>query len=391
MIDAHVTDRAALAARSPGELALYLRSRAWQIRDRDATGAYWVLVAGGEEFEALQPTDAGLRDYGARVLDVLRVLSIVEDRSELDVLRDMTNVSMDIHTVRTFPVDSPPGMIGLDDGVQALESVRNLVLAAAYSVGAEQQKAVQPARKPAEVLRFLRDVRIGPSAEGSFVMSVHTPIPPRLTSGHADDADDGLEPSEPFQRRVTLRLYDAVVAARDAANEALVSPDGLDAFTASVRHGMSANLCEALVGIGGGSGHPFEISLSLAPSRPMLRRRLSPIRFRRDHLPVLTAAAQELRERIAEDGVTVFGNVVRLHRVGTGSGEISIAGTVEGDDRLRRFWTHLPEQDYLQATRAHEQMLGVSVRGDLLRRGTRLYLKNPVAFRTLPEGDTDEG
>lgn len=161
MIDAQVTDRRALAARSPGELALYLRSRNWQIRERDASGAYWVLLVDGEEFEALQPNDSGLRDYSIRVLDMLRVLSVVEDRSELDVLRDISNVSMDVHSVRTFPVDSPPGMIRLDDGVQALESVRNLVMAAAYSVSSEQQKAVQPARKPAEVLRFLRDVRIG--------------------------------------------------------------------------------------------------------------------------------------------------------------------------------------------------------------------------------------
>ncbi len=281
-------------------------------------------------------------------------------------------------------------MIGLDDGVQALESVRNLVMAAAYSVRSEQQKAVQPARKPAEVLRFLRDVRIGPSTEGSYVLNVHTPVPPLLAAGRTVLIVDGFdEVTEPFERRVALRLYDAVAAAGNAANEALVSDDGLDAFTAAVRHGISANLCEALVGIGGGSGHPFEISLSLAASRPLPGRRLPAVRFRHDHLPVLAAAAQELRERVAEDSVTIVGNVVRLHREGAGSGEISIAGTVEGDDRLRRFWMDLPESDYLQATRAHEQMLGVSVRGDLLRRGTRLYLRSPAAFQVFPEGDAD--
>ncbi|MGX6602713.1 hypothetical protein ACWKSP_11325 [Micromonosporaceae bacterium Da 78-11] len=63
------------------------------------------------------------------------------------MLSDITTVSMDVHSVRTFPPDNAPGMIGLDDGVQAFESVRNLVIAAAYAVSADQPRAVQPARR----------------------------------------------------------------------------------------------------------------------------------------------------------------------------------------------------------------------------------------------------
>jgi len=74
MTDAHVTDRRALAGRSPIELAMYLRSRGWETRERDATSVQWVRVVDGEEFEAVQPIDSGLRDYSIRVLDVLQVL-----------------------------------------------------------------------------------------------------------------------------------------------------------------------------------------------------------------------------------------------------------------------------------------------------------------------------
>jgi hypothetical protein len=372
---------------------MYLRSRSWETRERDGSSVQWVRVVDGEEFEAVQPIDSGLRDYSIRVLDVLRVLAVVEDRSELDVLRDISNVSMDVHSIRAFPADRPPGMIGLEDGVQVFESLRNLILAAAYSVSTEQPKAVQPARKPAEVLKLLRDVHVGPSTEGSYAITAHTPIPPRLTSGQVSifDSDHigAFEPSEPFERRVSLRVYDAVQAAHSAANDALTSPNGLDAFTASVNRGVSANLCEALVGLGGETGHPFELDLFLAASRPLFRRELKPIRFRHDHLPVLEAAAQELRERVAEEAVAVIGNVVRLHREGSGSGEISVAGTVEGEDRLRRIWMDLPAEDYVLATRAHEQMLNVSVRGDLVRRGTRLFLRSPSGFQVIPDSDDD--
>jgi hypothetical protein len=213
---------------------------------------------------------------------------------------------------------------------------------------------------------------------------VHTPVPPRLSSPQAsfseEDVADALKPAEPFERRVSLKLFDAVRAAHSAANDALVSAQGLDAFTEAVPLGVSANLCEALVGLGGEAGHPFDFTSRLAPSRPLRARTFPPIRFRRDHLPVLASAARELRELVADEGVLLVGNVVRLHREGSGAGEISIAGTIEGDDRLRRVRMSLSEPDYTRATGAHQQMLLVSVRGDLVRRGTRHYLTNPSSF-----------
>jgi hypothetical protein len=391
MIEATITDRKALASRSPSELALYLRAHNWVLGEHDNTTAVWTKSVDGEDFEALQPLESTFRDYALRVRDIIQVAAVVEQQSELDVLHNISNISTDIHSIRTFPAGGGPGTIGLDDGVAAFESLRNMIVAAAYSVSATQPRAVQPARKPTEVLKYLRDVRIGPTSEGSFVLTVLTAVPPRLTLGQ-DSLFDGensaaLEPAEPYERRVSLRIYDAAQAAHDAANDALVKPDGLESFTKAVRRGISANFCEALVGLGGEAGNPFEISLALAPSRPLARKPLTPIRFRRDHLPVLAAAAQELRERTADEGVQVVGNVVRLHREGSGLGEIGIAGNVEGDDRLRRVWIDLSTDDYALAVRAHEEMLSVSVRGDLVRRGTRNYLAGPTAFRLLPEGD----
>jgi hypothetical protein len=319
---------------------------------------------------------------------VVQVLAVVEGRSELDVLEHISRVSTDVHLVRVFPADEAPGMIGLDDGVQAYESLRNLITAAAYSVSAKQQRAVQPARKPAEVLDYIRGVRVGPSAVGSFVLSVHTPVSPRLSAGPASlFADSGLEEPvvEPFERQVSLRIYDAVHAAHGAANAALVDPDGLARFTQGVASGISANLCEALVGLGGPAAHPVELSLMLAPSRPSARV-LAPIRFRRDHFAVLQSAAAELRARSAEEDSVLVGNVVRLYRESSAaSGEVSVAGTVEGEDRLRRVWVELAGDDYETAVRAHRDMRLVSVRGDIVRRGNRSYLSRAGNFQILPD------
>jgi hypothetical protein len=95
---------------------MYLRAHNWAIRARDGSSIQWVKTIGGEEYEALQPQESSIRDYATRVRDLLAVLAIAEDRSELEVLADISNVSMDIHTVRAHPQDEAPGMIGLDDG-----------------------------------------------------------------------------------------------------------------------------------------------------------------------------------------------------------------------------------------------------------------------------------
>ena len=82
------------------------------------------------ELELLQPLDRGLRDYALRVADAIFLLAKVEDRSELDILREVSTSTWDVHTLRLFPADEPAGLIGLEDGVLAYECLRSLVSAA---------------------------------------------------------------------------------------------------------------------------------------------------------------------------------------------------------------------------------------------------------------------
>ena len=386
MIKVRVADARALAARTPAELSMYLRSTGWQLAERTGTIASWVRSAGSDgEFEVLQPLDPISRDYAARVGDAVATLAVAEDRSELDILRAITHVSDDVHSVSIFPADEPPGLIVLEDGVTAYESLRNLVVASAYPVFARQHRAVQPARKPQELTDFLRTVRIGPAVEGSYTLAVHTPVPPRLAQQPPLFAS-GTPWSDdyPVGRQVSLRMYAAIRAAHEAAEAALLTSNGLDPFTEAVGKGLSANLCESLAGLGGSAGHPFEMSLSLAAVRAEPTQ-LAPVWFRRDHLPVLKEAAVELRARTPEEDVVVTGDVVRLHREAGGAGEITLAGRVDDQEPLRRIWLDLPADDYATAMRAHQAMREVSVSGSLVLRGTRYVLTHPSGFRLRDE------
>lgn len=391
MIKAHVTDVRALAARTPNELSIYLRSAGWAPGDHDGTTTVWTRSAGEDgTFEVRQPMDPALRDYAARVGDIIRTLAVAEDRSEIDVLRAISESSQDVCSVRIFPPNAPAGQIPLDDSVSVYESMRALVVSCAYPVVARRYQLVQPTRKPQELVDYLRTVRIGPAVEGSYALSVHTDIPPPLhpdqpkLSGLDDDVF-GVDDA-PLGRRVSLRIYHAVRSAHRAAVTALATQDGLSSFTSAVESGVSANLCEALAGLGGVNGHSFEISLALAAvrSHPGV---FEPVRFRREQLPILQEAARQLRAQTPEEDVVLTGVVIRLHRETDGDGEVTVMADVEGLG-VRKVRMMLASEDYSLAVRAHDEERDVCVRGDLVRRGKRFVLQRPYGFTALARDDT---
>ncbi|MFD9049837.1 hypothetical protein [Streptomyces zaomyceticus] len=228
----------------------------------------------------------------------------------------------------------------------------------------------------------MRSVRLGPTFEGSYILTVYIPVPPQIgqTEIEVDHPQIKLL-SQPFQRRVSLKLREATSAALNAADDVLHRRVGMEAFTSRAENGVNANLCEALAGFSSPDGGEAMIDFSWALSRPV--EPADPIRLNRDQGDVLREAAMNLRAAAPEEDVVVIGAVVRLHREGAlGAGEVSIAGIVDGgmNDRLRRIWLDLSETDYSAATRAHESGATVSVTGSLVKKGNRYVLQNPSGF-----------
>ncbi len=209
---ADILSRDLLASRTPSELATYLGATGWRRIGEYAGARVWTIRSDGDEFEALLPVDGSVRDYGARIADLLEVLSTVEGRAELDIWRDLSTVDMDVQYIRTFP-DTPSGTTPIDDGVAAFEGARNLLAAVAVAVATDMAQAVQSGRKPAAVSRFLRGVRIGPTSVGSFVLSVLTPVPAPLVpeqpllpaAENKDDAETKAETKDKAKAKATSR------------------------------------------------------------------------------------------------------------------------------------------------------------------------------------------
>lgn len=367
----------------PQRISLYLTSRGWHPNE-ESGGTLW--VAHDESFEVFVPRYRTMRGYASYVRSMLQTLATVESRSEPQIAHEISISDADVQYVHTDP-DTDPGTTPIDEGVKAFESLRLWVLSGAVSATGDRPRLVQPARKPAQALDFMRSVRLGPTFEGSYVLTVYIPVPPLIgqTTIEVDHPQISYL-NQPFQRRVSLKLHEATIAALRAADEVIQRREGIEAFTRRAAKGVNANLCEALAGFTSRDGGDAQIDFSWALSRPV--EPATPIAFNRDHVTVLREAAQEMRASAPEDDVTVIGAVVRLHREGKlGPGEVSIAGIVEGgfNDRLRRIWLDLPEDDYSLATHAHQSGASVSVTGSLVRRGNRYFMKNPSEFAVRDE------
>jgi hypothetical protein len=385
-----VVDEQALAAPAPRNIRLYLRIHGWERQGQGAGPDVWSRTTPDGTYEVIAPSAREARDFRQRVGELLRTLSVAEDRSELDVLRDLATLSFDIQYVHAdYP--GPPGTAPLRDASAAFAAAHAMLSASTAAL--EEPRLVLPPRRPSRTADFMKKVLAGPTSEGSYVISIWVPVPPRLTQDEDAVLFDDL--SEPFERAATKHLSRALGSVRAAAREALNSDAGLDAFIARESEGVSANLCEALVEFAGEAEVGFDVQFAWALDRPVMGVEQT-VGFDSDAVPILREAARELRARLPEDEVRIRGNVVRLHREGQlGAGEVTVAGLVVGDplEKLRRVSVSLAEPDYERAIQAHQTYSDVEMVGSLIQRGTRTYLTDARGFavRAPDDGEQQSG
>lgn len=371
---AEITDRGAMAALSPNALSGYLRARGWTTLHAEEPFAVFKQVVRGEEVELDLPLRQTAGDYARRVAELLHNLEILEERSQLDIYRDIVHAN---HDVVRLTLDVPDtGRIGLDESSIVFAATRDLVLAAACS--ANSARSYFPRRKPSRAIEFMRKVRVAAPEAGSFVVVLESPVPPALSSGSLfPDLQD-----EPFERTAMTALARATARVRESINEATVT-GSVDRFAADVEAGVNANFCDALARlIGFEEGRNVAISFMWAASRP--RKTIGPDRvgFSRGEADVLCAAARFLKERMPLNGFEVSGLVVKLESPApTGGGEVVIASTV--DDAIRQVRVSLGPDDYRLAIAAHREERTVSVEGELAREGRSYRLRSPSLFSLL--------
>lgn len=358
-----------LDALTPTEVATYLASAGWVERQRAPHAVLWTNGEGDDEVEVLLPLNPAYRDYRARLRETVRAIALAEERDVREVLADLAATMVDTQRFRLLP-DSPSGTISLVDIVDVTRGVRDLMFAAAHSTVVDSPMVVQPRPRPQEANRFVRGVRLVAPTPGSFVLSVHISLdrsnePARLPQQASSDP-----PLRPFNRRVALRLHQAIAATCLAADEAAVQ-DSLLPFIDRTTEGISADLCEAISLVG--RSQPFDLRFAWAQSLPAMPGPTG-FRFDRRRVNAIKAAAKELPDMATDSDAVVVAQVVRLDRTGQEAGTVTLRGSVESSAGTRsevRLTASLPPHLYDVAVLAHREHRRIRATGRI--RGRELH------------------
>lgn len=360
----NIPDRSALLAVSPTALSAYARDAGWY--QREPYRRHSDIYAGESLPEIVIPRTERLGDYASIVAALIGTFAGITDEDPLSVYRSLVTADRDV--VRIKVAESDDGSVTLEDGVNLVGGARDLLLAAACSL--HKPRPVYRPGANREATDLVRQVRLGQTEQGSFVVTLLTRVvPPLMRDELFPDPDDRQAPP---QRLMTRRLVEALVAARRATDRTAAG-DGR-AFKEAVDSGVSANLCDALVRI----LQPFptlDVGVSWARSRPSVTPR-TVVRFGGADADLLGEAARSLRERAPRPEVRLHG-FVRILKRGESESDGTIRLATDIDGQQQSVIAVLEQADYEQAVQAHKDRALAVLTGDLERTGQQWRLLNP--------------
>lgn len=371
---ASIRDKTVLQSIEPDELTSYLQAQDWQRESyQPEKSSTWIRHSHSTTYEILVPLSRSFRDYPVRLAEVLETLETAENRSQFLILADIQSVRSDVIKIGIEGEYYQHGSMPFQEGVKFIQQAYDLLFAAACSAVRPQE--VIPARKPARAVGYMQTVKLGQSEAGSYIITLHSPIYSRGTSPQS-------ESSRPFERLVTRTLFQAVERTIDVA-EASRQTGLVEKFREVVSYGVSANLCEALVGL----------QKETASDRVKLYVNWSPVQGIEEGLtrqliipaelaPIIQEAAQYLNELALNkiEEYTLWGKVEALEGDMNSGGVVKIRANIPYQTGTRLVRVKLSREDYEKAYAAHGGEHFVSVRGTLTKEGRFYYLNDPGHF-----------
>ena len=350
---------------TPRALVQFAEDTGWS-RSEPYRGYSTVYVA-DDLPEIILPDIQDLGDYPQVVWSLLGKFANVHNCEPLDVYRDLMTIDHDVVRVRvdegdSIPLGSAPDLIG---------GVRAMLIATTCSL--RNPQAVYLNTKSATPL--VNQVRMGHTEPGSYVVVLHTPVVSPRTEEVQYDNDDH---DAPLHRQMTRRLDEALTTTREALESGRLTSDR-DVLDAVVSKGVSANLCDSLVGLIGTSVSSLSIGVTWAKTRPVRSRRKVAFRFGRSDVDPLSTAASLFRETVPIY-TQLVGVVTQLRRPESESdGNITLRAIVPrtGETVPRSVTASLSPSDYDLAIQAHRTKTNVTVTGALGRVGKRWHLRDP--------------
>ena len=323
------------------------------------------------------PNSDQLTDSSRRIFDAVSVLSDTLSRPVKEILNEIQKVAADVVQIRVEHTDVEGGTIPLDDGVLLFEKARELVTSGVRST--IEKKRYYSGRLSDELTDFIKSMKFGQTEYGSYAVNVIVPI-----GVSQDDQQDLAEQS--FTRTVSTNLSKGLIAIHDAVIS-FKDTNNFEVFENSVEEGVSANLCDALIGLSGSSmGRNISIRFSLGNAESSGQFVELEHKFESTSVPHLQAASDYFKNKYQLENYTISGYVTKLHHEENEAfGDITIGAIVNG--RGKAVSLQLNQSQYWEAHAAHKSKKPVECTGNLLVTPRSARLVDLSHFRVFGNED----
>lgn len=357
----------------PQEVQGYLESHGWIQQEQIGNKAsIWIQPCeDGDEFEVLLPLIKELRDYSANISTLIETLEIAEQRSQIEILNDLTNYSADILRVRVNTPKTVNGRIPFIDGIKFSHGVKDLIISN-VKAKIKPEAYFEKKENSLKIDRYLENLQMG-HEKGSYVLDIISPLPSQTTLDFGEEISDRVEP---FARSTMKQLARSLQIVQNLAERVSSNEIDVDHFLEVVSEGVSANLCDAIVEIDkSGECRGVDIKLSWSPIFKISNDVPTAIFLSRNIIPVIERAAKRLKS-IHQDNFELRGLVINLHRLpDTKTGKVIVKSNI--DNKNREIAVKLQDEDYEIALQAHSKEIMIVCYGELSREGGTFNLLNP--------------
>jgi hypothetical protein len=362
----------------PDQVEAYLIDTGWQ-RDGEIGNRASIWHRPEEnlkDYEVILPGNQRAKDYLDRIADVMYVLAEFEKREASEIARASAGYFADHIRVRVIHQDVQDGTIPLHDGVLLNLRARDVIAAGTLSTIAKRKQFF--GKRPPNVQEFLESLRLGQTEVGSYVVNIIAPVkmqPPELET----------IPTTSLARLVTTNLTESLTALSVAIDKYIVAPDPT-VFESAIASGVSANMCDALVGLSGESKtRGFEITITPSAGD---RLEIEPktFLFSSEKVQFISAASEYYKDDYILPDQTVVGFIKRLDRPkGEEIGTVTIQATLLGMEK--NVSVELQSDDYILAVSAHRANQIVTCRGDVHVKTRSATLLSQTGFGILKSED----
>ena len=329
-----------------------------------------IAIPASEEFD----------DFYSIVNNVIELLQKKENRSEIEIIKDITTTFIDRLEIRVISEITEDGKIPLEYAADCVEGLKELIL---YSVCAEQSARPICYRATDYAKSLLNRFKLAQTEKGSFILNVDIEV---VDENNEQTVLAGCDIPVPFEHKVIERIgtaigqVDAIVQNQRQLNETAEN---------AFEDGITANMCDAFLKMRPISDTD-KVAATIRYASSLMNRtgRIEQIEMRANHFLVIDELAKIYRDKVAIQEVTLTGMIRSLSKRTESDGNlktIRLYTTFDGSPRTVTI--SLTDAQYRIACDAHRDELEVSVSGELDMSERYWVMNNVTGFSPITEED----